>query len=123
MGLRILDCGLESAIRNRNPAKVTYDARSMSPFRLGTMGFGYDDWAGPFYPKGLRRDEWLTFYARHFNAVELDTTFHATPDVERVRRWAAAVPEDFRFCAKPRRRSRTSCRWTRPPRRCRNSSA
>jgi uncharacterized protein YecE (DUF72 family) len=72
----------------------------MADRRLGTMGFGYDDWAGPFYPKGLRREEWLAFYARHFDAVELDTTFHATPDVERVRRWAAAVPEDFRFSAK-----------------------
>src|SRR5437870_3166670 len=73
---------------------------SMADWRLGTMGFGYDDWSGPFYPRGLGRGEWLSFYGKHFNAVELDTTFHGAPDVTRVRRWAASVPDDFRFCAK-----------------------
>ena len=72
----------------------------MPDWRLGTMGFGYDDWSGVFYPKSVRSGDWLSFYARYFNAVELDTTFHAAPDASRVRRWAAAVPDDFRFCAK-----------------------
>lgn len=69
-------------------------------WRLGTVGFGYDDWAGAFYPDGLKPADRLSYYARHFNAVELDTTFHAAPDAARARRWAAAVPEDFRFCVK-----------------------
>jgi uncharacterized protein YecE (DUF72 family) len=72
----------------------------MADWRLGTMGFGYDDWSGPFYPPGLKSTDRLAFYATHFNAVELDTTFHAAPDIGRVRKWAAAVPEDFRFCVK-----------------------
>src|SRR3954469_23598862 len=72
----------------------------MTDWRLGTMGFGYDDWSGPFYPRGVKSGDWLTFYARYFDAVELDTTFHAAPDAGRVRRGAAPVPDDFRFCAK-----------------------
>jgi uncharacterized protein YecE (DUF72 family) len=72
----------------------------MADWRLGTMGFGYDDWSGPFYPPGLKSTDRLAYYATHFNSVELDTTFHAVPDVSRVRKWAAAVPEDFRFCVK-----------------------
>src|SRR4051794_9334945 len=72
----------------------------MPDWRLGTMGFGYDDWSGPFYPPGVKSADWLSFYARYFNAVELDTTFHAAPDAARVRRWADAVPDDFRFCVK-----------------------
>lgn len=72
----------------------------MNDWRLGTMGFGYDDWSGPFYPPGLKTSDRLSYYARHFNAVELDTTFHAAPDVKRVRHWAASVPEDFRFAVK-----------------------
>lgn len=68
--------------------------------RLGTMGFSYPDWSNVFYPKGLKSTEWLSFYARHFNAVELDTTFHAVPPVERVQRWRDETPEDFRFTAK-----------------------
>ena len=69
-------------------------------WRLGTMGFGYDDWAGAFYPEGMKPADYLSFYSRYFDAVELDTTFHATPTPERVRRWAEVTPDEFRFCVK-----------------------
>jgi uncharacterized protein YecE (DUF72 family) len=69
-------------------------------WRIGTMGFSYADWAGVFYPEGTKPIDYLEFYAKHFNAVELDTTFHAVPPVERVRSWAAVTPDDFRFATK-----------------------
>ena len=69
-------------------------------WRLGTMGFGYDDWAGVFYPRALRAADRLASYATCFDVVELDTTFHATPDPKVVRRWAEATPPHFRFTAK-----------------------
>ena len=69
-------------------------------YRLGTMGFFYKDWRGVFYPQSLSPAARLAWYARQFDMVELDTTFHAVPPVERVATWAAAVPEDFRFTAK-----------------------
>jgi uncharacterized protein YecE (DUF72 family) len=72
----------------------------MLNWRLGTVGFGYDDWAGVFYPNDLKPADYLSFYAKYFDSVELDTTFHATPTAERVRRWAAATPDGFRFCVK-----------------------
>ncbi|CAN5627178.1 DUF72 domain-containing protein [soil metagenome] len=64
------------------------------------MGFSYADWSGVFYPKGLRSTDYLSFYSRHFNCVELDTTFHAIPPIDRVRRWRDETPADFRFTAK-----------------------
>src|SRR5678815_2983148 len=64
------------------------------------MGFSYPDWSGVFYPKSLKSTEFLSFYARHFNAVELDTTFHAIPPVERVQRWRDETPDNFQFTAK-----------------------
>jgi uncharacterized protein YecE (DUF72 family) len=72
----------------------------MAAIRLGTMGFSYGDWAGVFYPQGAKPGDYLAHYARHFDTVELDTTFHATPPVDRVRRWAELTPEHFRFAAK-----------------------
>ena len=69
-------------------------------WRLGTMGFSYGDWTGPFYPPGTKPGDYLAHYARHFDAVELDTTFHAVPPAERFRRWADATPADFRFAVK-----------------------
>lgn len=72
----------------------------MTAWRLGTMGFSYADWAGPFYPKGLDATRRLSYYAEHFDALELDTTFHAMPAPGVVERWRDAVPASFRFTAK-----------------------
>ena len=69
-------------------------------WRLGTMGFSYADWAGTFYPAGTKAGDYLARYARFFDAVELDTTFHAVPPAERFRRWAGATPAGFRFAVK-----------------------
>jgi uncharacterized protein YecE (DUF72 family) len=67
---------------------------------LGTMGFSYADWAGPFYPETLAQRNYLGHYARYFNAVEIDSTFYGTPRMESVQRWRTTVPEGFRFCLK-----------------------
>ncbi|MGC4032285.1 MAG: DUF72 domain-containing protein [Tepidisphaeraceae bacterium] len=69
-------------------------------WRIGTMGFSYKDWRGPFYPTTLKPAGYLSFYARQFDTAELDTTFHAIPPADRVASWAAVVPEDFRFIPK-----------------------
>ena len=69
-------------------------------WRLGTMGFSYADWAGVFYPAGMKPNDYLAHYAQYFDTVELDTTFHATPPADRFARWADVTPDDFRFCMK-----------------------
>lgn len=69
-------------------------------WRLGTIGFGYHDWAGVFYPADMKPAGYLSFYAQYFDTVELDTTFHGAPSAERVKRWADATPEHFRFAVK-----------------------
>lgn len=69
-------------------------------WKLGTMGYAYDDWAGSFYPPRHPRNRWLEYYSRLFNCVELNTTFHALPTPDRFASWAKAVPDDFRFSIK-----------------------
>jgi len=44
-----------------------------------TSGFSYDDWVGNFYPTGMLKREWLTYYAREFNVCEVNSTFYALP--------------------------------------------
>ncbi len=67
---------------------------------LGTQGFAFDDWVGPFYPPGTQKSEYLEHYAAHFPTVEIDSTFYATPRPEVVRGWRDRTPEGFRFSAK-----------------------
>jgi uncharacterized protein YecE (DUF72 family) len=75
----------------------------MLNFRLGTIGYAYKDWQGPFYPRGLGQSRWLENYAGQFNCVELNTTFHAIPPPERIRDWCEKVGPNFRFAVKTRR--------------------
>src|SRR4051794_22290557 len=69
-------------------------------WRFGTMGFSYSAWSDVFYPRGMNASDYLGFYAKHYNSVELDTTFHAIPPVDRVKRWRDVTPDDFAFAAK-----------------------
>lgn len=58
------------------------------------------DLRAPFYSKQIGQREELKFYARTFNAIEVDSTFYATPRPEWVRAWRDATGSDFRFALK-----------------------
>jgi uncharacterized protein YecE (DUF72 family) len=67
---------------------------------IGTSGYDYRHWKGEFYPEDLPRKAWLSFYADHFNALELNTTFYRLPRPAAVSGWAETAPRGFRFCTK-----------------------
>ena len=67
---------------------------------LGTMGWNYADWVGPFYPSGTPSREMLRLYARAFDTVEVDSTFYAIPAQKTVRGWLERTPEHFVFSLK-----------------------
>jgi uncharacterized protein YecE (DUF72 family) len=68
--------------------------------RLGTCGWNYDAWVGPFYPPGTRPVDFLSLYGRAFDTVEVDSTFYAIPAVKTVRGWASRVGDGFQFALK-----------------------
>jgi len=68
--------------------------------RIGTQGWNYPGWVGPFYPAGTRAEDYLRLYARAFATVEVDSTFYAVPPEKVVHSWATKVPDGFRFALK-----------------------
>jgi uncharacterized protein YecE (DUF72 family) len=68
--------------------------------RLGSQGWNYDAWTGPFYPEGTRPADYLSFYARAYDTVEVDSTFYAVPAAATVRGWGSRVPKGFKFSLK-----------------------
>ena len=48
---------------------------------LGTGGYTNDDWGGLIYPPEAKKGDWLSIYAQHFNAVELNSSFYNIPGV------------------------------------------
>jgi uncharacterized protein YecE (DUF72 family) len=72
----------------------------MPEMRIGTCAFTAAGWEGSFYPAGMQPRDFLTYYARRFNTVEIDSTFYRTPARSVVERWAAKTPEGFLIAAK-----------------------
>ncbi|HUK53054.1 MAG TPA: DUF72 domain-containing protein [Candidatus Binatia bacterium] len=68
--------------------------------RLGTSAFTAAGWEGVFYPEEMKPADYLTFYAQHFDTVEIDSTYYRTPLAATVRGWEAKTPPGFLFSAK-----------------------
>ena len=75
--------------------------------RIGTSGWNYPagegTWNGIFYPPSRGRaksfDE-LSFYAEHFDTVEVNSTFYGMPRAEVCRAWHDRTPRGFEFSVK-----------------------
>ena len=70
------------------------------PIYIGTSGYVYDDWQGPFYPTDLPRERWLEYYSQQFSIVEVNLTFYRLPASPVFRHWAGRTPQDFQFVLK-----------------------
>jgi uncharacterized protein YecE (DUF72 family) len=71
----------------------------MAGIRVGTSAFTAAGWEGAFYPTGMKCADFLTFYATHFDTVEVDFTFYHAPLVSTVPGWAR-TPDNFIFALK-----------------------
>ncbi|HXI52333.1 MAG TPA: DUF72 domain-containing protein [Candidatus Saccharimonadales bacterium] len=71
---------------------------------VGTSGYSYKEWKGPFYPADLPDKQMLHFYGEHFRSVEINNTFYRMPKSSVLEAWAAEVPEDFQFVIKASQR-------------------
>jgi len=65
---------------------------------LGTSGWHYKDWVGPFY-RGKDESK-LAAYSRIFRTVEIDSTFYRYPNKGMVMGWLKYTKPDFVFTAK-----------------------
>jgi uncharacterized protein YecE (DUF72 family) len=67
---------------------------------IGTQGFAFKDWVGPFFPSGTPSSRYLEWYSRQFRTVEIDSTFYGVPRAATVTGWRRRTPDGFRVTAK-----------------------
>lgn len=72
----------------------------MRQFYIGTSGWSYDHWRGVFYPKTLAKAKWFDFYAKQFNAVEVNATYYRFFKDAVFEKWYQRAPEGFRYVLK-----------------------
>ena len=68
--------------------------------RIGTSGFSFPDWVGPFYPPGMKSPDFLAFYAQHFDVVEVNSTYYRVPHPRVLEQMERKTPAAFRFVVK-----------------------
>lgn len=75
----------------------------MARIRIGTSGWHYDSWRGPFFPDRLLTKHQLRYYATQFETVELNGVFYRTPSTQTVTSWREQTGPDFVFSWKASR--------------------
>jgi uncharacterized protein YecE (DUF72 family) len=71
--------------------------------KIGTSGWTYPHWKGPFYPEKQAKSKWLEYYAEHFDTVELNATFYRLPKIETFEKWRQRTPASFLWSLKASR--------------------
>jgi uncharacterized protein YecE (DUF72 family) len=72
---------------------------AVTSIHLGTSSFSATGWEGSF-PPGLKSSDYLSYYADHFDSVEVDSTFYACPSSKTVSGWFSKTPDNFIFSVK-----------------------
>jgi uncharacterized protein YecE (DUF72 family) len=73
------------------------------PCRIGTSGWVYAHWRGVFYPVDLPQSRWYTYYAGHFDTVEINYSFYRLPSEGAFDRWREQAPPGFVYAVKANR--------------------
>jgi uncharacterized protein YecE (DUF72 family) len=68
--------------------------------RVGASGFSFPSWKPGFYPAGTKQGDFLRYYAERFATVEINNSFYKLPAEATFAKWAASVPDGFRFAVK-----------------------
>jgi uncharacterized protein YecE (DUF72 family) len=67
---------------------------------IGTSGWSYPHWKGIFYPAHTANRNFLSYYVREFNTVEVNNTFYGLPSEKTIHTWRETAPEGFVFSVK-----------------------
>ncbi len=69
-------------------------------YYIGCSGFYYKEWKDIFYPEAMSPKEWFKFYCKHFNTIEINSSFYRIPTLASLQKWYQDSPEDFLFTIK-----------------------
>jgi uncharacterized protein YecE (DUF72 family) len=76
----------------------------MTRLSAGASGYSFKEWKGDFYPKDMRPEGMLAYYAERLPTVEINNTFYQMPKASVLENWAKLTPAGFRFAIKASRR-------------------
>lgn len=75
------------------------------PFPKPEIFVGLPEWTnegfpGKIYPANAKSKDFVKYYGKQFNSIELNATLYRIPELSTIKRWRNAVPDNFKFCPK-----------------------
>lgn len=80
--------------------RLDYDGAVEPEIRIGTSGWHYRHWIGPFYPPKLPSSKMLQYYFDQFDTVEINNSFYRLPPENALATWRESTPPGFVFAVK-----------------------
>jgi uncharacterized protein YecE (DUF72 family) len=77
--------------------------KRINAIHIGTSGWHYPHWKGPFYPDKISASDFLAYYARSFRTVEINNSFYRLPSEKALIHWRDTVQPGFFFAVKASR--------------------
>src|SRR5581483_11274268 len=87
----------------RPSASTSAHTPLMKAIRIGCSGWMYDSWRGRLYPERCAKRRWLEVYARHYDTVEVNSTFYRLARRSAVEGWVSQTSPEFLFAVKASR--------------------
>ncbi len=74
----------------------------MKNIKIGTSGFSFDDWIGPVYPEGFKKQDMLPYYEKElgFNILEVNSTYYVLPSQKSIEGMSNKTSDNFEFVVK-----------------------
>jgi len=74
--------------------------QKLAPVHLGTSSWTFDGWRGVFYPERLPKIQYLAYYIRQFDTVEVNASFYAIPAPATLLNWVETAQPGFTYALK-----------------------
>lgn len=82
---------------------MSRDKQAMGKVHIGTSGWHYKHWVGPFYPPKMPPSRMLRFYTERFDTVEINNSFYRLPATTAIEGWCRETAPSFCFAVKASR--------------------
>lgn len=82
---------------------MTNQPKNKGSIHIGTSGYSFADWVGPFYPEKTAKGKMLDFYVKHFDTVEVNSTYYRIPHAAVFYHMEQKTPPNFEFVVKAHR--------------------
>lgn len=67
---------------------------------VGTSGYSYKDWIGPFYPEDVKQGDMLSIYSGAFDFTEINSTYYRLPNAFMFYNMQKKTGDAFKFTVK-----------------------